>query len=628
MSDPIKHECGIAFLRLKKPLSFYKEKYGTYLYGLNKLYLLMEKQHNRGQDGAGAAVIKFDVQPGNPYIFRNRSDQSNPIPKVFEGIRESLEKNGFIDQNTEQENLLESAPFIGNLYLGHLRYGTYGRDGLQFVHPFKRMNNWMSRSLVLAGNFNMTNNNALFQRLIDLGQHPINRTDTVTVLERIGHTLDEENDVIYKTLKEQGVSKKEISHRIANTLNVENVLKKAAIDFDGGYTIAGMIGHGDAFIIRDPNGIRPAFWYENDEIVVVTSERPPIKTAFDDLNYDDIQEIKPGHALIIRKNGLVSHTQILEPQEKTSCSFERIYFSRGTDKDIYKERKELGKLIAPAILKSVNYDFENTVFSFIPNTAEVAFIGLMEAVHDELNNYKKRQIKKGNLSEEELGKLIAMRPRSERIAVKDAKLRTFITSDSQRHDLVSHVYDTTYGVVRNYQDTLVAIDDSIVRGTTLRNSILRILDRLKPKKIIIVSSAPQIRYPDCYGIDMSKLKDFIAFRAAIALLKESGRENIIEEVYQLCCAHKDKENTENFVKKIYAPFTDDEISAKIGQMLRTSAIQAEVEIIYQTVPNLHQACPENKGDWYFTGNFPTAGGMQVVNRSFMNFYEGSDERAY
>ncbi len=588
----------------------------------------MEKQHNRGQDGAGAAVIKLNVQPGSPYISRKRSDQSNPIPRVFTGIHDELVKSGFLKNGEENADVIDTAPFVGELFLGHLRYGTYGREGLQFVHPFIRKNNWRSRNLVLAGNFNMTNNDALFARLVELGQHPLNRTDTVTVLERIGHTLDEENDVIYKDLKEKGVSKKEISARIATDLNVVKVLKKAAADFDGGYTIAGMIGHGDAFVLRDPNGIRPAFWYENDEIVVVTSERPPIKTAFDDLNYDDIKEIEPGSALIVRANGEVSVEQILTPGKKTSCSFERIYFSRGTDRDIYMERKELGKLITPKILKAVNYDFENTVFSFIPNTAEVACIGMMEAIHDELNNYKKEKIKAGNLDDAELDKLLSMHARSERIAVKDAKLRTFITSDAQRKDLVSHVYDTTYGVIQNYKDTLVAIDDSIVRGTTLRNSILRILDRLKPKKIIIVSSAPQIRYPDCYGIDMSKLKDFIAFRAAIELLKETGRANIIEEVYAECIKHRHDADAENFVKRIYDPFSDDEISAKIGKMLKSEAVNAEVEIIYQSVENLHKACPHNTGDWYFTGNYPTAGGRQVVNRSFINFYEGSDERAY
>jgi amidophosphoribosyltransferase len=629
MSDSIKHECGIAFLRLKKPLSFYKEKYGTYLYGLNKLYLLMEKQHNRGQDGAGAAVIKLNVQPGNPYIFRNRSDQSNPIPKVFEGIHDEIIASGFISaEGEENPDLLETAPFAGELFLGHLRYGTYGRGGLQFVHPFIRQNNWMSRNLVLAGNFNMTNNDALFNRLIELGQHPLNRTDTVTVLERIGHALDEENDVIFKKLKEKGVSKKDISKRIAEEINIENALKKAAADFDGGYTIAGLVGHGDAFVLRDPNGIRPAFWYENDEMLVVTSERPPIKTAFDFVDYNDIKEIEPGQALIIKRDGKVNHTRILPSAEKTSCSFERIYFSRGTDRDIYKERKELGKLITPAILESVNYDLENTVFSFIPNTAEVAFLGMMEAVNTWVNDFKKTEILKGGHNDAQLDKLLSIQPRSERIAVKDAKLRTFITSDSQRKDLVSHVYDTTYGVIRNHTDTLIAVDDSIVRGTTLRNSILRILDRLKPKKIIIVSSAPQIRYPDCYGIDMSKLKDFIAFRAAIELLKETGRESVIEEVYTLCKKNIDSPDAENFVKKIYEPFSDTEISKKIGGMLKTSAINAEVEIIYQTVENLHKACPDNKGDWYFTGNFPTAGGRQVVNRSFINYYEGSDARAY
>lgn len=628
MSDPIKHECGIALIRLKKPLDFYKEKYGTYLYGLNKLYLLMEKQHNRGQDGAGAAVIKLDAEPGNPYIFRKRSDQSNAISKIFNDINTQISESGFLDSgNKEIPEKLADAPFVGELLLGHLRYGTHGCGGIQFCHPFIRQNNWMSKNLVLAGNFNLTNNDELFQKLIDLGQHPRERSDTVTVLERVGHALDEENDTLFRRYKEKGFTKLEISEQIAQNLSVEKVLKKAGKDFDGGYAIAGLIGHGDAFVLRDPYGIRPAYWFEDDEVVVITSERPPIKTAFNIRN-EYIKEVKPGHAIIMRKNGEVFEKEILPSEKKTACSFERIYFSRGTDSDIYRERKDLGRLVLPAVLKSVDHDIENTVFSYIPNTAEVAFFGMMKAVHEYLNAYKKKRILEGNCSEAELDKILSLSPRAEKIAVKDAKLRTFITADAQRGDLVSHVYDTTYGVIRPKIDNLVIIDDSIVRGTTLRNSILRILDRLRPKKIVVVSSAPQIRFPDCYGIDMSKLKDFVAFRAAIELLKESGRENIIEEVYKNCKDSASDKFAPNHVKAIYEPFTDEEISTKIGQLLKNENIKAEIEIIYQKVDDLHKACPDHKGDWYFTGNYPTRGGNGVANRSFVNFYEGSDKRAY
>lgn len=628
MSDEILHECGIALIRLKKPLSYYKEKYGTTLYGLNKLYLLMEKQHNRGQDGAGAAVIKRNPVPGMPYIFRERSVSSNGISEVFAEIQRQLRDSGFVDEHgNEVAGKEEGAPFVGELLLGHLRYATHSKNGMLFCHPFIRQNNWMSKNLVMAGNFNMTNNDELFQRLIELGQHPRNHTDTVTVMEKIGHFLDEEIERIHDDLKAKGHNNVQITEVLAEGLDVETILKRAAKDFDGGYAFAGLIGQGDSFVLRDPNGIRPAFWYENDEVVVVTSERPAIKTAFD-VDYNDIKPIQPGHALLINTKGEVSEKRILPEKEITQCTFERIYFSRGTDRDIYRERKQLGRLVTPAVLKSVDYDLENTVFSYIPNTAEVAYYGMSEAIDDYLNKQKREKLAKGGLSVEEIDKLLAFKPRFEKIAVKDAKLRTFITTDDQRSDLVSHVYDTTYGIVQSHKDNLVVIDDSIVRGTTLRNSILRILDRLKPKKIVIVSSAPQIRYPDCYGIDMSKLKDFIAFRAATELLKDTNRENIIEEVYWQCKKESDNRFAPNFVKAIYEPFTPEEISTKIGQMLRNGNIRAEVEIIYQTVEDLHKACPEHKGDWYFTGNYPTPGGSRVANRSFINFYEGSDARAY
>ena len=628
MSEEIKHECGIAFIRLKKPLSFYKEKYGSSLYGLNKLYLLMEKQHNRGQDGAGIGVIKHDPLPGVPYIFRERSIKSNGISEIFAEVNRQLLESGFVDIHGEETAAkLDGAPFMGESLLGHLRYATHSKNGMLYCHPFIRQNNWLTKNLVLAGNFNMTNNDELFKKLIELGQHPENRTDTVTVMEKIGHFQDEEVEKLFRQYNKEGISNKEISDHIAKDFDVEQVLKRAAKDFDGGYAIAGVFGHGDAFVLRDPNGIRPAFWWENDEVVVVTSERPPIKTAFD-INYDDIKAVKPGHALIMKKDGSVEEKQILPEKPLTQCTFERIYFSRGTDRDIYQERKKLGKFIVPAVLKAIDNDLENTVFSYIPNTAEVAFLGMVEAIDDYLNKFKCEKIRAGNLSDEELDKLLAFKPRVEKIAVKDAKLRTFITTDDQRKDLVSHVYDTTYGVVRSHKDNLVIIDDSIVRGTTLRNSILRILDRLKPKKIIIVSSAPQIRFPDCYGIDMSKLKDFIAFKAVIELHEENGNKKLLEDTYNRCKENASNPEAPNFVKEIYEAFTPEQISKKIGEMLKTEHINAEVEIIYQTVEDLHKACPEHAGDWYFTGNFPTLGGNRVANRSFINYCEGSDARAY
>ncbi len=630
MSDSLKHECGIALIRLKKPLEFFKEKYGTSLYPLNKLYLLMEKQHNRGQDGAGVAVLKQTVEPGHPYIFRHRSHESNPLPIIFDEIFKEIRNSGFIDPQTSTENPTieyKYVPYLGDVYLGHLRYGTYGTKGIHSCHPFIRQSNWKTKNLILAGNFNMTNNDELFQKLISIGQHPRNTTDTVTVLERLGHSLDEEVEKLYTQLREKGLNQEHINEEIFNKLELEEILKSAVPEFDGGYAIAGILGDGDSFVIRDPNGIRPAHWFENDELVVVTSERPPIKTAFD-VDYKNIKEVEPGTALIISKTGETRTIRLLPERKRTSCSFERIYFSRGTDTDIYQERKMLGKLLLPQILKSIEGDIEKTVFSYIPNTAEVAFFGLMSSVHDYLNDFKKDKILQGSLDPQQLTQLLSIRPRAEKIAVKDAKLRTFITSDEQRSDLVSHVYDTTYGVIKSHEDNLVIIDDSIVRGTTLKNSILRILDRLKPKKIIVVSSAPQIRYPDCYGIDMSKLNDFIAFRAAIALLKDNHQEALMEEVYIKCKKALESKSDINHVREIYDQFTDEQISVKIAQMLKSDLIKAEVDVIYQTIENLHLACPEHSGDWYFTGNYPTQGGNRVANQSFINYYEGNNKRAY
>ncbi len=632
MSDQIKHECGIALIRLLKPLSYYQEKYGTWMYGLNKLYLLMEKQHNRGQDGAGVVNVKIDCRPGQEYISRTRSVESNPIKDVFDKINrvfDNANKNGDPWQDAEwaEKNL----PFVGELYLGHLRYGTFGRNSIELAHPVMRQNNWKSRNLVLAGNFNMTNTDELFERLIALGQHPKAYTDTVTALEKVGHFLDEENQLLFRQYKNEGYSNVEISPLIEKELDVAKVLQQASKDWDGGYAMAGIMGHGDFFVARDPNGIRPVHYYIDDEIVVAASERPVIQTVMN-VRADDIREVKPGYAIIGKKDGKISHELIRVPQKRKSCSFERIYFSRGSDKTIYRERKELGRLLASTILEKVNYNFENTVFSFIPNTSETAFYGMMEGVREHLLVWKKKKIHElnGNLSEEKIAEIISVEPRMEKIAVKDVKLRTFIADDSSRDDLVAHVYDVTYGVVKNGVDTLVVIDDSIVRGTTLKNSILRILDRLHPKKIIIVSSAPQIRYPDCYGIDMTRLDRFCAFNAAIRLLKERGMEGLIKEVYDKCKAQENlpKEEMVNYVKEIYKPFVDEELSEKISVLLKPEDIDAEVEIVYQSVDNLHKACPNDTGDWYFTGDYPTPGGNKVVNTSFINFVEGKDARAY
>lgn len=632
MSDAIKHECGIALLRLKKPLEYYKEKYGTAFYGVQKMYLLLEKQHNRGQDGAGLASIKLDVAPGERYISRIRSNQAQPIQDIFAQINTRIQEE--LDHHIEYKDNValqkKHIPYVGELFLGHVRYGTFGKNSIENVHPFLRQNNWMHRNLIVAGNFNMTNVKELFQDLVQLGQHPKQMADTVTVMEKIGHFLDDEVTDLYQECKNQGLSKQEASPVIAENLNIARILKRASKNWDGGYAMAGLIGHGDAFVTRDPAGIRPAFYYQDDEIVVVASERPVIQTVFN-VPFEKIQEITPGHALIIKKNGTVLDEKVREASVAKACSFERIYFSRGSDAEIYQERKNLGKLILPAVLKAVDNDTDNTVFSYIPNTAETSFYGMVEAANDFLNQRKISAIlaNKEVLSEEKLQEILAVKLRSEKIAIKDVKLRTFITEDSSRDDMVAHVYDVTYGVIQP-TDNLVIIDDSIVRGTTLQKSIIKMMDRLHPKKLVIVSSAPQIRYPDCYGIDMAKLESLVAFRAMLALLKESNLYHLVEEVYAKCKAQEHLQDSEviNHVKELYAPFTDEQISDKIAEMLTESSVITEVKIIFQSVENLHKACPKNLGDWYFTGNYPTDGGNRVVNRAFMNFYEGKDARAY
>lgn len=633
MSDPIKHECGIALLRLKKPLDYYLDKYGSALWGLNKMHLLMEKQHNRGQDGAGIANIKLDMQPGERYISRTRSVQKNPTQDIFDQINAKFK--AIYDENPahlkDVAYLKKNVGFTGEVFLGHLRYGTYGRNSIESCHPFLRQSNWMTRNLVVAGNFNLTNVDELFDVLVEIGQHPKEKSDTVTVMEKIGHFLDVENDELYERYKALGYAKTDIYARIQGELKIDKILKKASERWDGGYAMAGLMGHGSAFVLRDPSGIRPAFWYEDDEICVVASERPVIQTAFN-LKIEDIQELKPGHALIIEKKGQVKEIQINAPRQLAQCSFERIYFSRGSDADIYKERKALGRLIVKDVLESVGHDYDNSVFSFIPNTAEVSFYGLIKGLEEALNQDKIKQIQAlgAEASTEAITEIVNRRARIEKIAIKDAKLRTFITQDDSRDDLVAHVYDITYGSVRRGTDNLIVIDDSIVRGTTLRQSILRILDRLGPKKIVVVSSAPQIRYPDCYGIDMAKMGDFIAFEAAIALLRETGQAQLIDDVYKAALEQVQlpKEQVKNVVQRIYEPFTDQQISAQIAKMLTPIGMQAEVEIIYQSVDNLHIACPGHTGDWYFTGNYPTPGGNKVVNRAFINWMEKRNERAY
>lgn len=633
MSDAIKHECGIAMVRMLKPLQYYKDKYGTAFYGLNKMYLLMEKQHNRGQDGAGLASIKFNVAPGTRYISRIRSNEDQPIQDIFDQINGRLNNLNleFPDKIDDVEWQLNNAPYLGNLYLGHVRYGTFGKNSIESVHPFLRQSNWMHKSLIVAGNFNMTNSKRLFNDLVDIGQHPKEMTDTVTVMEKIGHFIDDEVAKLYEKIKKEfGVTKKEASPMIEERINIKKILKRSAKNWDGGYAMAGLLGHGDAFVLRDPSGIRPAFYYADDEFVVVASERPAIQTVFN-VDIQDVKEIERGHALIIKRSGKISMAKIKEPLPNKACSFERIYFSRGSDADIYAERKNLGKLVFPQIAEKIKGDLKNTVFSYIPNTAETSFYGLREAAVDFLNVQKTAAILKGqrSLSAEKVTEILAEIPRFEKLAIKDAKLRTFISDDISRDDLVAHIYDVTYGIVKP-SDNLVIIDDSIVRGTTLKKSIIRILDRLHPKKIIVVSSAPQIRYPDCYGIDMAKLGDFIAFRAALELLKETNQFHIVQEVYNSCKSQQPLEDPEikNAVLEIYRNFSDEQISDKIAEMLKTPEINAEVEIIFQSVENLHIACPNHPGDWYFTGDYPTPGGNRVVNDAFINFYEGSDKRAY
>ena len=633
MSDQLTHECGIALIRLLKPLEYYQAKYGSWMYGLHKLYLLMEKQHNRGQDGAGLATLKFNLDPGKKYINRFRSNGESPIKEVFakvNGFHEAIEERNpdlLKDAVWAKENL----PSAADIYLGHLRYGTFGGDDIEYVQPIMRENNWKSRSLILAGNFNMTNVDELFEVLIDLGQNPKEYSDTVTCLEKVGHFLDEENQMLFRQYKNEGFTNKEISALIAKDLDIRKILHEASKDWDGGYAMAGVIGHGDAFVTRDPWGIRPAFYYQDDEIVVVASERPVIQTVMN-VAADAVKEVNPGEALIIRKNGSVVSEEIRIPQKRSSCSFERIYFSRGSDKDIYQERKQLGRLMVPQIMEAINNDIENTVFSFIPNTSETAFYGMVDELKTYLLEDQKKEILKHsvNLDEATYDKIMSTKIRVEKIAIKDIKLRTFISQDKGRNDLVGHVYDITYGTVNEGVDNLVIIDDSIVRGTTLRESILKILDRLKPKKIVVVSSSPQIRYPDCYGIDMAKLGDFVAFKAAIDLLKDTGQENIINEVYKKSKAQENlpKEQVVNYVKEIFKPFTPEEISAKISELLKSNEVNADVQIVFQTIENLHAACPNDTGDWYFTGKYPTPGGNKVVNKSFINYVEGKNQRAY
>lgn len=633
MSELIKHECGIALIRLLKPLEYYQQKYGSWLYGLHKLYLLMEKQHNRGQDGAGVAAIKFDMDPGMPYIFRHRSIEQNAIDDVFRKISKTYRKLEKKDQNlmSNVTYVKSHIPFAAELYLGHLRYGTFGGNTLDYVHPVMRQNNWRSRNLVMAGNFNLTNVDEIFSILVELGQHPKDFSDTVTILENVGHFLDTEVQRKFNQFKAEGYSNREISFLIEENLDVSYILRESSKKWDGGYAIIGMIGHGDAFVMRDPWGIRPAYYYKDDEVVVVASERPVIQTVFN-VPYEQVYEIPAGNALIIKKKGDVFLSEVREPKTKKACSFERIYFSRGSDRDIYRERKTLGELLVPSILKAIDYDLDHTVFSYIPNTAETAFYGMIKGIERHMLEETFGNINGRNQvpGKEELMAILYRKPRVEKVAIKDIRLRTFISQDKGRDDLVEHVYDITYGTLEPGVDNLVIIDDSIVRGTTLKKSILRILDRLGPKKIVVVSSSPQIRYPDCYGIDMAKLGDFIAFRAAVKLLQDTGQHKILNEVYSKCKEqqHKPKEEIVNYVKEVYAPFSDEEISGKIAELLKSEDIKSDVRIVYQTVENLHKACPNHMGDWYFTGDYPTPGGNKVVNKAFINFMEGRNQRAY
>ncbi len=628
MSDPIKHECGIAFLRLRKPLQHFIDKYRTPSYAVSKMYLLMQKQHNRGQDGAGVANIKLDMPPGYRYISRYRTINPQPLEDIFNKIGKKFNKaqreggGDYFNASWLKDNYA----WTGEMWLGHLRYGTHGKNSVESCHPFLRQNNWRSRNLVMAGNFNMTNVDELFDILVELGQHPKQKVDTVTVMEKIGHFLDDENQQIFHKYRDK-FDNEEITQIIEKELDLGEVLKRSCKDFDGGYAMVGMVGYGSSFVARDPAGIRPAYYYANDEVVVVASEKPAIKTAFD-CNYDDIDEIKPGHALVVHKSGDFEQFQFIEPLEKKSCAFERIYFSRGTDPDIYRERKRLGELLVPQVLKAINFDLRNTVFSYIPNTAETSFLGMMSGIEDYLTNRRKEIIIDNKPSADSLEDLLAFRPRVEKLVLKDVKLRTFITDDEHRDDLVAHVYDTTYEVIKKKRDTLVIIDDSIVRGTTLEKSILTLVDRLNPKKVVVVSSSPQIRFPDCYGIDMSKTKEFVAFRAMLALLKETGQENLLDEIFDKCLATQGDKIQPNHVKELYELFSYEQVSAKIGDIVKPGNMQGELEVVYQTVDNLHKACPNHRGDWYFTGDYPTPGGNKVVNKAFINFMKGQEVRAY
>ena len=632
MSDRLNHECGLALIRLLKPLEFYQKKYGSVSYGLNKLYLMLEKQHNRGQDGAGFASVKLNMKPGQRFMHRERSANQNPIQEIFKLANENLIK--YTKENSKFKgdivNLKKNVPHVSELFLGHVRYGTFGQNSKDAVHPFLRQNNWMHRNLIVAGNFNMTNNNQMFQDLVDLGQHPKEMSDTVTIMERIGHFLDDSVSRIYKRLKKEGVSKIDASPIIAERIDLQKIIKKASKDWDGGYVIGGLIGHGDAFVVRDPAGIRPAFFYKDNEVVVVASERPVIQTVFN-TDFDEIKEINPGDCLIIKKSGKVFTKNVIKSNSKKSCSFERIYFSRGSDKEIYNERKKLGKLVFPQILESIDFDLENTVFSYIPNTAEVSFYGLVHEAEKYIIDLARKKIldNKSKINDDSLKRILSFRPRIEKVAIKDAKLRTFITDDINRDELVKHVYDITYGSIKK-TDNLVIVDDSIVRGTTLQKSILKMLNRLTPKKIVVVSSAPQIRYPDCYGIDMAIMDDLIAFRAAISLFKKRFNLDTLKEIYKKCVQENKKKTTQirNVVKEVYNPFTDDQISKEISRMLKDKDINSVVEVVFQSIDNLHKACPNHLGDWYFSGDYPTPGGNKVVNRAFINYYEGLKVRAY
>lgn len=630
MSDSIKHECGLAFIRLLKPLRYYHEKYGTSLYGIQKMQLLLQKQRNRGQDGAGLATIKLDMPPGSRYISRKRSNSSTYLEDIFQGVYHYY-NDLTPEQLSDIDYLKKEKPYSGEVILGHLRYGTHGINSIESVHPFLRLNNWITRNIVLAGNFNLTNVNELFEELLSFGQHPKEMSDTVTVMEKIGHFLDDEVQKLFNWFKAEGHSNEKITELIIEHLDVRRMLQRASRKFDGGYVMAGLLGHGDAFVLRDPNGIRPAYYYQDDEIVVMASERPAIQTCFG-VSIREVKELQPGHALIVKKSGKVSEDLILHPAERKGCSFERIYFSRGSDRDVYLERKELGKKLVPAILREIEYDLDNTIFSFIPNTAETAFYGLVEGMNDHLDEIKKKRILElgDKMTRDELESIFRLRPRIEKLAVKDAKMRTFIADDKHRGNMVSHVYDVTYGIVNNEVDTLVLIDDSIVRGTTLRDSIIQILSTLKPKKIIIVSSAPQIRYPDCYGIDMSKMSNFVAFKALVSLIEERGKEELLEQTYAKCKSQLDKKNEAltNPVKDLYAQFTYEEISDRIAEIVTPSNIKPEIKVIYQTVEGLRDACEGNNGDWYFSGDYPTQGGMRVVNKAFINYIENIDARAY